>query len=130
MANINYDNFASFDINECCDHFDSEKQSNWKKIGKFIVADGQEYMQVLEQGFDYDREDIGDGEYEAFDAGVKYALTKMNIAFEAAGLDLQICSADLVESMGYMLVRADDEPEDFVKRVLKKPVLMVESWID
>jgi hypothetical protein len=54
----------------------------------------------------------------------------MNIAFEAAGLDLQVCQADLVESMGYMLVRADDEPEDFVKRVLKKPVLMVESWID
>ena len=129
MANINYDNFASFDINECCDHFDSEKQSNWKKIGKFIVADGQEYMQVLEEGFDYDREDIGDGEYEAFDAGVKYALTKMNIAFEAAGLDLQVCSADLVESMGYMLVRADDEPEDFVKRVLKKPVPMVEPWL-
>ena len=129
MANINYDNFASFDINECCDHFDSEKPSNWKKIGKFIVADGQEYMQVLEEGFDYDREDIGDGEYEAFDAGVKYALTKMNIAFEAAGLDLQVCSADLVESMGYMLVRADDEPEDFVKRVLKKPVPMVEPWL-
>ena len=129
MANINYDNFASFDINDCCDHFDSEKQSNWKKIGKFIVADGQDYMQVLEEGFDYDREDIGDGEYQAFDAGVKYALTKMNIAFEAAGLDLQICSADLVESMGYMLVRADDEPEDFVKRVLKKPVPMVEPWI-
>ena len=129
MDNINYDNFASFDINECCDHFDSEKQSNWKKIGKFIVADGQDYMQVLEEGFDYDREDIGDGEYQAFDAGVKYALTKMNIAFEAAGLDLQICSADLVESMGYMLVRADDEPEDFVKRVLKKPVPMVEPWI-
>ena len=101
MAKVNYDSFASFDINECCDHFDSEKQSNWKKIGKFIVADGQEY-----------------------------ALTKMNIAFEAAGLDLQVCEVDLVESMGYVMVRADDEPEDFVKRVLKKPVLMVESWID
>jgi hypothetical protein len=28
-----------------------------------------------------------------------------------------------------MLVLADDEPEDFVKRVLKKPVLHVESWV-
>jgi len=28
-----------------------------------------------------------------------------------------------------MLVRADDEPEDFVKRVLKKPVPMVEPWL-
>jgi hypothetical protein len=130
MANINYDAFASFDINECCEHFDSEKQSNWKKIGKFIVADGQEYAQILVDEFDYEREDVGDGEYLAFEAGVKYALTKMNIAFEAAGLDLQVCQADLVESMGYVLVRADDEPEDFVKRVLKKPVLMVESWID
>ena len=130
MAKVNYDNFASFDINECCDHFDSEKQSNWKKIGKFIVADGQEYTQVLVDEFDYDRQELEGGEYEIFEAGVKYALTKMNIAFEAAGLDLQICQADLVESMGYMLVRTDDEPEDFVKRVLKKPVMMVESWID
>ena len=128
MANINYDAFASFDINECCDYFDSEKQSNWKKIGKFIVADGQEFAHIMETEFDF--EDVGAGEYEAFLAGVKYALTKMNIAFEAAALDLQVCEADLVESMGYVLVRTDDEPEDFVKRVLKKPVLMVESWID
>ena len=126
---MNYDNFASFDINECCDHFDSEKQSNWKKINKFIVADGQDYLQVLVDGFDYERAEIGEGEYGAFDAGVKYALTKMNIAFEAAGIDLQVCQADLVESMGYVLVRADDEPEDFVKRVLKKPITMVESWV-
>lgn len=129
MTTINYDRFASFDMNEACDHFDSEKQSNWKKIGKFIIADGQDYMTVLEQGFDYDRADIGDGEYAAFDAGVRYALTKMNIAFEAAGVDLQVCETDLVESMGFVLVRADDEPEDFVKRVLKKPVLMVDSWV-
>jgi len=128
MANINYDRFASFDMNEACDHFDSEKQSNWKKIGKFIVADGQEYVSIMEKEFDF--EDTTDAEYMAFEAGVKYALTKMNIAFEAAGLDLQVCETDLVESMGFVLVRADDEPEDFVKRVLKKPVLMVESWID
>jgi hypothetical protein len=129
MANINYDNFASFDINECCEHFDSEKQSNWKKIGKFIVADGQDYMNVMVEGFDYNQEDVGDGEYAAFEAGVKYALTKMNIAFEAAALDLQVCEVDLVESMGFVLVRADDEPEDFVKRVLKKPVPMIEPWL-
>lgn len=128
MAKVNYDNFSSFDINECCDHFDSEKQSNWKKIGKFIVADGQDYVNVMETEFDF--EDTTDSEYMAFEAGVKYALTKMNLAFEAAGLDLEVKTADLVESMGYMLVRCDDEPEDFVKRVLKKPVLMVESWID
>lgn len=128
MANINYDNFASFDINECCEHFDSEKQSNWKKIGKFIIADGQEYSEVMLKEFDYD--EVNDGEYAAFDAGVKYALTKMNIAFEAAALDLEVKEVDLVEGYGYMLVRTDDTPEDFVKRVMKKPVLMVESWID
>jgi len=127
MANINYDAFASFDISECCEFFDSEKQSNWKKINKFIVADGQEFAHIMESEFDF--EDVGAGEYEAFQAGVKYALTKMNIAFEAAALDLQVCEADLVESMGYVLVRTDDEPEDFVKRVLKKPVMMVDSWI-
>ncbi len=128
MAKVNYDNFSSFDINECCDHFDSEKQSNWKKIGKFIVADGQDYVNVMETEFDF--EDTTDAEYMAFEAGVKYALTKMNLAFEAAGLDLEVKTADLVESMGFVLVRTDDEPEDFVKRVLKKPVMMVESWVD
>ena len=124
---MNYDNFASFDINECCDHFDSEKQSNWKKINKFIVADGQEFAHIMESEFDF--EDTGAHEYEAFQAGVKYALTKMNVAFEAAGVDLQVCEVDLVESMGVVLVRCDDEPEDFVKRVLKKPIPMVESWV-
>jgi hypothetical protein len=128
MTKVNYDRFASFDLNEACDHFDSEKQSNWKKIGKFIVADGQEYSSILLKEFDFD--EVVDNEYEAFAAGVKYALTKMNIAFEAAALDLQVCEVDLVESMGFMLVRCDDEPVDFVKRVLKKPVVMVESWLD
>jgi len=127
MTKVNYDRFASFDLNEACDHFDSEKQSNWKKIGKFIVADGQEYHRVMLEEFDFD--EVVDNEYEAFAAGVKYALTKMNIAFEAAALDLQVCEVDLVESMGFMMVRADDEPEDFVKRVMKKPVMMVDSWI-
>lgn len=128
MAKVNYDSFASFDMNECCDHFDSEKQSNWKKIGKFIVADGQEYVHVMETEFDF--EDTADSEYAAFDAGVKYALTKMNEAFLAAGLELEVKEVDLVESMGFVLVRSDDEPESFVKRALKKPVMMVESWVD
>jgi hypothetical protein len=127
MAKVNYDAFSSFDLNECCDHFDSEKQSNWRKIGKFIVADGQEYAEVMLKEFDYD--EVNEGEYEAFRAGVMYALTKMNIAFEAAALDLEVKEVDLVESMGFMLVRTDDEPEDFVKRVMKKPVMMVDSWL-
>jgi len=128
MAKVNYDAFQSFDINEACDHFDSMDQRAWKKIGKFIVADGQEYVDVMENHFDF--EDTADGEYAAFDAGVKYALTKMNLALEAAGIDIEIKEVDLVESMGFMLVRTDDDPESFVKRALKKPVLMVESWVD
>jgi hypothetical protein len=128
MTKVNYDRFASFDLNEACDHFDCTDQKAWKKIRPFIIADGEEYFGAMEdQG--YDREDIGDGEYQAFEAGVKYALTKMNIAFEKAGVDLQVCEVDLVESMGFVLVRCDDEPEDFVKRVLKKPVMMVDSWV-
>ena len=127
MAKVNYDNFASFDMNEACDHFDSMDQKAWKKIGKFIVADGQEYVNVMEQEFDF--EDTADGEYAAFDAGVKYALTNINRALEAAGVDLEIKEIDLVESLGFVLVRTDDEPEDFVKRALKKPVMMVDSWV-
>ena len=122
-----YDRFDSFDMNEACDHFDCEKQSNWKKIGKFIVADPQEYVDIMEREFDF--EDTTEAEYQAFDSGVKYALTKINIALEAAGIDVQICETDLVESMGFVMVRCDDEPEDFVKRALKKPVLMVDSWV-
>ena len=129
MTRVNYDAFASFDMNECCDHFDCEDQRLWKKIGKFIVADGQEYLNAMVEGFDYDREDVGDGEYEAFDAGVKYALTNINRALEAARIDIEIKEVDLVESMGFVMVRTDDEPEDFVKRALKKPVMMVDSWV-
>ena len=70
-----------------------------------------------------------DSEYAAFDAGIKYAFTKLNAALEAAGVDLEIKEIDLVESMGFLLVRTDDEPEDFVKRALKKPVMMVDSWV-
>ncbi len=128
MAKVNYDSFNSFDLNEACDYFDAEKQSNWKKINRFILADGQEYADVMLKEFDYD--DVGDGEYAAFEAGVRYALTKMNIALDAADLPLEVAEVDLVESLGYMLVRTDDTPESFVKRVMKKPVVMVESWVD
>ena len=128
MSKVNYDNFPGFDLNECCDHFDSEKSSNWKKISKFIIADGQEFVNVMETEFDF--EDTGEGEYAAFEAGVRYALTKMNIALDAADLPLEVAEVDLVESLGYMLVRTDDTPESFVKRVMKKPVVMVESWVD
>ena len=127
MAKLNYDKFASFDLNEACDHFDCTDQRAWKKIRPFIVADGEEFTEVLLKDFEFD--EVVDSEYEAFQAGVKYALTKMNLAFEKAGVDLQVCEVDLVESMGFMLVRCDDEPEDFVKRVLKKPVMMVDSWV-
>jgi hypothetical protein len=128
MSKVNYDSFPSFDINECCDHFDSEKSSNWKKIGKFIIADGQDYLNIMQKEFDF--EDVVDSEYAAFEAGVKYALAKMNMALDAADLPLEVAEVDLVESYGYMLVRTDDTPESFVKRVMKKPVLMVESWVD
>ena len=127
MAKVNYDNFASFDLNEACDHFDCTDQKAWKKIRPFIVADGEEYMEVLEKEFNF--EEVTDTDHEVFEAGVKYALTKMNLALDKAGIDVQICEVDLVESLGYMLVRCDDEPEDFVKRVLKKPVVMVDSWV-
>jgi hypothetical protein len=128
MAKVNYDNFPGFDLNEACDFFDCEKQSNWKKISKFIVADGQEFVNVMEKEFDF--EDTTDSEYEAFMSGVKYALANMNRALDAADLPLEVAEIDLVESMGFMLVRTDDTPESFVKRVMKKPVLMVESWVD
>ncbi len=123
-----YDNFKRFDLNDACDYFDCDKQANWNKINKFVVADGAETGVVLEDAGFHDDE-IGQAEYEAFDAGVKYALTRMNAAFKAAGLKLEIQDADLGEAMGYMLVRTNDTPESFVKRVLKKPVMVVEGWL-
>jgi hypothetical protein len=128
MSKVNYDRFPSFDLNEACDHFDCEKQSNWKKINRFVVADGQEYARVMLTEFDYD--EVTDCEYHAFSAGVKYALARMNVALDAADLRLQVAEVDLVNDYGYMLVRTDDTPESFVKRVMKKPVVMVESWVD
>jgi len=126
-SKINYDSFNRFDLNEACDHFDSTDRRQWKKIDPFIVADGQDYTYVMETEFDF--EDTGEGEYAAFDAGVKYALTKVNLALEAAGVELEIAEVDLVEALGFMLVRVDDDPESFIKRVMKKPVPMVESWV-
>ena len=126
-SKVNYDAFSSFNMDDACDHFDTMDQKNWKKIGKFIVADGQEYLDVMESEFDF--EDTTDSEYAAFDAGVKYAFTKLNLALAAAGVDLEIKEIDLVEAMGFLLVRTDDQPEDFVKRALKKPVMMVDSWV-
>jgi hypothetical protein len=128
MPKVNYNNFNSFDLNEACDHFDCEKESNWKKIRPFIVADGQDYETAMVDSFDF--VDVTDDEYEAFHAGVQYALSKMNKALERADLPLEVAEVDLVEATGYMLVRTDDTPESFVKRVFKKPVLMVESWVD
>ena len=126
-STLDYDNFNRFDLNEACDHFNVDSQAQWKKIDKFVVADGDEYGPVMEQDFNF--YDIGADEYEAFDAGVKYAFTKLNAALEAAGVELEICTADLGNNMGYMLVRVDDTPKSFVKRALKKPVPQVESWV-
>lgn len=126
-SKLNFDNFNRFDLNEACDHFDCQSQSQWRKIDRFVVADGDDYGQVMEQNFDF--YDVGANEYEAFDAGVKYAFTKLNAALEAAGIELEICEADLGNNMGFMLVRVDDTPESFVKRALKKPVPQVESWV-
>ena len=128
MSKVNYNNFNSFDLNEACDYFDCEKESNWKKIRPFIVADGQDYEAAMVDSFDF--VDVTEDEYEAFHAGVQYALSKMNKALERADLPLAVAEVDLVEATGYMLVRTDDTPESFVKRVFKKPVLMVESWVD
>jgi hypothetical protein len=128
MPKVNYNDFNSFDLNEACDFFDCEKESNWKKIRPFIVADGQDYETAMVDSFDF--VDVTDDEYAAFEAGVQYALAKMNKALERADLPLEVAEVDLVEATGYMLVRTDDTPESFVKRVFKKPVLMVESWVD
>lgn len=126
-SKVDYEAFNSFDLNEACDHFECTDQKAWAKIRPFIVADGQDYEAVMVESFGF--EDVTDSEYEAFAAGVKYALTKMNTAFEKAGVELEVAEVDLVEASGYMLVRVDDEPESFVKRALKKPVPMVESWV-
>jgi len=81
----------------------------------------------MEKEFDF--EETTDAEYMAFEAGVKYALTKLNAALDAADLPLEVAEVDLVESLGSMLVRTDDSPQDFVERVMKKPVVMVECWV-
>ena len=126
-SKVDYDAFNSFDLNEACDYFDCVDQKAWNKIRPFIVADGQDYETVMVEAFDF--HDVTDSEHEAFMRGVQYAMTKMNIAFEKAGVELEVAEVDLVEASGYMLVRVDDDAETFVKRVMKKPVMMVEGWV-
>ena len=129
-SKIDFEDFNRFDLNECCEYFDSVDQKAWNKIRPFVVGDSEEYHQVMVQEFEFDDEDgLPDEVYEAFVKGVQYAMAKMNHAFEKAGVELEVQEADLGEGMGYMLVRVDDTPEDFVKRVLKKPVMMVDSWV-
>ena len=127
MAKVNYRQFPSFDLNEACDHFDFLADKEWNKVRPFIVADGQDYEEVMTTEFDF--YEVDENEYEAFDSGVKYAMAKINAAFQRAGIDLELARVDLVDSSGFMLVRTDDSPESFVKRVFKKPVKVVDSWV-
>jgi hypothetical protein len=112
----------TFDMNEACEHFDFEDKKAWAKIEPFVVFDGDDIELVLEQN---DFVEITDNEIQAFDVGVEHAYKKINAALRAAGVPLEVASSDLGNNMGYVLVRTDDTPETFVKRVMKK----VRNWV-
>jgi L-lactate utilization protein LutB len=76
-----------------------------------------------------DLDEADNDTYEAFNAGAQYALRRVNEVLEAAGVDLEIVESDLGNNYGYILTVVGDEPEDFIKRVMKKPRKVVESWV-
>ena len=126
---MNTYNFASFDLNDCCEFFEYEDPTEWDKIKPFIVFDADDATTVMEEEFDMDLEDASEDVYEAFNAGAQHALRRVNEALEAAGVDLEIVESDLGNNYGYILTVTGDEPEDFIKRVMKKPRKVVESWV-
>ena len=126
---MNTYNFTSFDLNDCCEFFEYEDHTQWDKIKPFIVFDGDDMQHVMENEFDMDLEEADNNTYEAFNAGVQYALRRVNEVLEAAGVDLEIVESDLGNNYGYILTVTGDEPEDFIKRVMKKPRKVVDSWV-
>ena len=126
---MNTYNFTSFDLNDCCEFFDYEGPTGWDKIKQFIVYDADDMQHVMESVFDMDLDEADNDTYEAFNAGVQHALRRVNEVLEAAGVDLEIVESDLGNNYGYILTVVGDEPEDFIKRVMKKPRKVVESWV-
>ena len=55
-------------------------------IESIVTAVAERLCDELAMEKEFDFEDTTDSEYAAFDAGVKYELTKMNLALEAAGV--------------------------------------------
>ena len=109
-------NFKTFDIDAACGFFNYEDANEWAKVEPFIVADVEQYDQVMQDEFNFT--DITSDEYEAFTAGVEYALAKINKALQASGVTLEVKQTDLGEALGFMLVYEGETPENFVRRVL------------
>ena len=126
---MNTYDFTSFDLNDCCDFFESDDPKQWDKIKTFIVYDADDAAHVLDTEFGIESDDLDNTSYETFDAGIQYALRRVNEVLEAAGVDLEIAQTDLGNNYGYILNVVGDEPEDFIKRVMKKPRRVVDSWV-
>jgi hypothetical protein len=109
-------NFKNFDIDAVCQFFNYEDANEWAKVEPFIVADADKYDQVMQDEFNFT--DITSDEYVAFDAGVVYALAKINKALQAAGVNLEVKQTDLGNDLGFVLVYEGETPEDFARRVL------------
>jgi hypothetical protein len=126
---MNTYNFTSFDLNDCCEYFESNDPAQWDKIKNFIVYDGDDAKSIMDEEFDMYMDEADNTTYEAFDAGIQYALRRVNEVLEAAGVDLEIAQTDLGNNYGYILNVVGDDPEDFIKRVMKKPRRVVDSWV-
>jgi hypothetical protein len=109
-------NFKTFDIDAACNFFNYEDAKAWAKVEPYIVADADKYCQVLENEFYFT--DVTADEVEAFDSGVVYAMAKINAAFKAVGVNLEVKQTDLGNDSGFVLVYEGETPEDFVRRVL------------
>lgn len=111
--------FEQFDFNEACEHWDYDDPKHWQQVNQFIVVDGEEQGEAMREHFDYDDDSIR-SEYLAFGDGARWAMARLNMAFEAAGLDLRVKECDLGGSSGFVLTLEDQTPEQWAQAVFSK----------
>lgn len=110
--------FQQFDVNEASEGWDYESDKDWAQFNQFLVSDGCEHEEIMQGYFGFDEVDSND--YEAFEAGVQYAVARMNTALQAAGSKLEIKAVDLVDGSGFLLCESDQTETQWARAVFSK----------
>jgi hypothetical protein len=110
--------FQQFDVNEASEGWDYESDKDWAVFNQFLVSDGTEHEEIMQGYFGYD--EVRSDDYEAFAAGVQYAVSRMNAALSAAGSKLEIKQVDLADGDGFLLCESDQTESQWARAVFSK----------